>query len=141
MNGAPVLYEESQGLAPWVYVLVAALLVILAGVLTLRMRTTVTPQQLTVRYGPLGTVRVPVREIARAEAVSYRPVRDYGGWGMRGWGARRAVNARGNRGVLVIRVDGSTLLVGSQDPRRLLAALAQAGVSTEDRLPTEVREL
>jgi len=141
VNGAPVLYEESQGLAPWVYVLVAALLVILAGVLTLRMRTTVTPQQLTVRYGPLGTVRVPVREIARAEAVSYRPVRDYGGWGMRGWGARRAVNARGNRGVLVIRVDGSTLLVGSQDPRRLLAALAQAGVSTEDRLPTEVREL
>jgi len=141
VNGAPVLYEESQGLAPWVYVLVAALLVILAGVLTLRMRTTVTPQELTVRYGPLGTVRVPVREIARAEAVSYRPVRDYGGWGMRGWGARRAVNARGNRGVLVIRVDGSTLLVGSQDPRRLLAALAQAGVSTEDRLPTEVREL
>ena len=140
MNG-PVLYEESQTLSPWIYLVVAALVAILVGVLTLRMRTSVTPQELTVRYGPLGSVRVPVREIARAEAVVYRPVRDYGGWGIRGWGSRRAMNARGNRGVLVIRVDGSTLLVGSQDPRALLAALTRAGVSTEDKLPAEVREL
>jgi hypothetical protein len=50
------------------------------------------------------------------------------------------VSARGNQGVLVTRRDGSTLLVGSQDPRRLLAVLAAAGVTTEDKLPAEVKE-
>ena len=140
MSGGPVLYEETQGLAPWVYVILGVLLVILAGVLTLRMRTTVTSQELTIRYGPLGTVKIPVRDIARAEAVAYRPVRDYGGWGMRGARQRRVVSARGDRGVLIIRLDGSTVLVGSQDPRRLLEALALAGVATEDKLPAEVRE-
>ncbi len=140
MSAAPVLYEESQGFAPWVYVLLAAVLVLLFGVLTLRMQTTVAPDALIVRYGFLGSTRVPLSEIARAEALVYRPVRDYGGWGLRGFGSRRAINARGNRGVRITRRDGSTLLVGSQDPRGLLTALAQAGVATEDKLPVEVRE-
>jgi hypothetical protein len=134
------VYEESQRFAPWVYVLVGAVVLLLLGVLTLRMQTAVTPEAVTVRYGLLGSIQVPLREIARAEAVVYRPVRDYGGWGMRGFGSRRAVNACGNRGVLITRRDGSTLLIGSQEPRRLLAALSQAGVVTEDRLPVEVRE-
>lgn len=140
MSGGPILYEESQSFAPWAYVLIGAVLLVLLGVLTLRMQTTVTPQALTVRYGLLGSTRVELREIARAEAVAYRPVRDYGGWGLRGSGRRRAINARGDRGVLITRRDGSTLLVGSQEPRRLLAALALGGVATQDKLPVEVRE-
>jgi len=140
VSAGSILYEESQSFAPWVYVLLAALLLLLFGVLTLRMQTTVTPEAVTVRYGFLGSIRVPLREIARAEAVVYRPVRDYGGWGLRGAGTRRAVNARGNRGIRITRRDGSTLLVGSQEPRRMLAALAMAGVATEDKLPVDVRE-
>ncbi len=140
MSAGPILYQESQGLAPWVYLLLGVVLLILVSILTVRMQTTVSPDTLTVRYGLLGTIRVPISDIARADAVAYRPVRDYGGWGRRGFGRRRAVNARGNRGVLITRSDGSTLMVGSQEPRRLLQALAQAGVATEDRLPVEVRE-
>jgi hypothetical protein len=140
VSAAPVLYEESQGFAPWVYALLALVLCILAGTLLLRMRTTVTPEALTVRYGFLGTTRIPLIEILKAEAVVYRPVRDYGGWGVRGFGRRRALNARGDRGVLIIRRDGSTLMVGSLRPRELLAALATAGVETSDKLPVEVRD-
>jgi hypothetical protein len=83
---------------------------------------------------------VPLADVERAEAVVYRPVRDYGGWGIRGFGRRRALNARGNLGVLIVRRDGSTLLVGSQRPRELLQALARAGAATEDKLPAEVRD-
>lgn len=140
MSAAPVLYEESQGFAPWVYAILVLVLCVLAGTLLLRMRTTVTPESLTVRYGFLGTTRVPIIEILKADAVQYRPVRDYGGWGMRGFRGRRALSARGNRGVLVTRRDGTTLLVGSLRPRELLAALANAGVETQDRLPVEVRD-
>jgi hypothetical protein len=136
---SPALYEETQGFAPWVYALLGLVLAILVGVLSVRMRTSLTPQELTVRYGFLGAVRVPLQEIARAEAVEYRPVRDYGGWGLRGFGRRRAVSARGNRGVLLVRRDGSTLLVGSREPRRLLEALATAGVATEDKIPADIR--
>ncbi len=140
MTSAPAFYEETQGFAPWVYVGLGLVLLILLAVFTTRMRTSVTAEGVTIRYGLLGTTRVPIGDIVRAEAIVYRPIGDYGGWGLRGFGRRRALNARGNRGVLLTRRDGSTLLVGSQEPRRLLAALAMVGVATEDKLPSVVRE-
>ena len=133
-------FDESQGLPAWTYLLMGVVLLVLLSTLTLRQVTSVADDGVTVRFGFLYRTRVPFSEISRAEAVTYRPVHDYGGWGMRGLGRRRALNMRGNEGVLLTRVDGSTLLIGSQRPRELLAALARGGVATEDKLPVVVRD-
>ena len=139
MNGAP-FYEETQGFGPGIYAAIAVLLIVVLSLATLRLKTSVGPDEVTVRLGFLTTTRVSYRSIARAEAVVYRPIRDYGGWGIRGSMRRRALNARGNQGVLITRTDGSTLLIGSQTPRALLSALQRAGVPTEDKLPPDIRE-
>lgn len=139
MNG-PALYQETQGFSPWVVALMLGVVALLGTLLTLRLTTTVTSDALSIRYGFLYKTRIPLSEIALAEAVEYSPVRDYGGWGVRGSRRRRALNARGNQGVLLTRADGTTLLVGSQKPRELLEALAGAGVATQDRLPILVKE-
>lgn len=139
MNG-PILYQETQSFSPWVVALILALVVLLGALLSLRLSTTVTRDALDVRYGFLYKTRVSLSEIALAEAIEYAPVREYGGWGIRGVGRRRAISARGRQGVLLTRADGTTLLVGSQRPRELLEALARAGVATQDRLPIVVKE-
>jgi hypothetical protein len=139
MNG-PTLYQETQSFSPWAVALLVAVVGLIGALLSLRLTTTVTSDALAVKYGFLYKTRVPLTEIALAEAVEYAPVREYGGWGIRGTGRRRALNARGNLGVLLTRADGTTLLVGSQRPRELLEALAHAGVATQDRLPIVVKE-
>jgi len=139
VNGAS-FYEETQGFGPGIYAAIAVLLIVVLSLATLRLKTSVGPDEVTVRLGFLTTTRVPFRTIARAEAVVYRPIRDYGGWGIRGSMRRRALNASGNQGVLITKTDGSTLLIGSQNPRALLSALHSAGVATEDKLPPEIRE-
>ena len=137
---APPLYQETQSFSPWVVVLVIAVVVLLGAVLLMRLTTTVTPDAVSIKYGVLYRTRIPLSDVARAEAVEYSPIREYGGWGIRGSSRRRALNARGNQGVLLTRADGTTLLVGSQHPRDLLDALARAGVATEDRLPIVVKD-
>ena len=139
MNG-PALYEETQSFSPWVVALLLAVVLLLGALLTLRLTTTFRPDGISVRYGFLYRTRVPLSEITLAEAVQYAPLTEYGGWGIRGSRRRRALNARGNQGVLLTRSDGSTLLVGSQHPRELLEALSRAGVATQDRLPIVVKE-
>ncbi len=139
MNG-PALFEETQNFSPWLYALVAFVLVILAAVVTARQTTKVTAQAVEVRFGVLYRSLIPIADLAQAEAVAYRPIREYGGWGIRGFGRRRALNMRGDRGVLLHRKDGSTILIGSQKPRELLAALGQAGVVVQDRLPPVIQE-
>jgi hypothetical protein len=139
MNGTG-LFEETQNFSPWLYAVMGLVLAILAGVMTMRQTTTVTSDAVSVRFGFLYRTTIPLAEVRQAEAVVYRPIAHYGGWGIRGFGKKRALNSRGNRGVLLTRSDGSTMLIGSQKPRELLEALARAGVPTEDKLPAAVRE-
>lgn len=139
MNGS-ALFEETQSFPGWVVALMLGVVLLLGALLSMRLTTTVRADAISVRLGFLYRTRVPLSEITRAEAVQYAPVRDYGGWGIRGSSRRRALNARGNQGVLLTRSDGSTLLVGSQHPRELLEVLSRAGVATEDNLPIVVKE-
>ena len=138
MNGS-AWFEESQWFSPWMYALVSVVFLVLLAVLTLHQTTRVGGDGVTVRFGLLYSTRIPFSDIAHAEAVTYRPILEYGGWGIRGFGRRRALNTRGDKGVLLTRTDGSTVLIGSQKPRELLSALFRGGVQTEDRLPVEIR--
>jgi membrane protein YdbS with pleckstrin-like domain len=95
----------------------------------LRMTTEVAPTDLRVWFGWIPTYRriVPIGNIQRIEVVTYRPIADYGGWGIRqGRDGVRVLNARGNRGVRIDLADGTRLLIGSQRPEELARALEQA---------------
>jgi hypothetical protein len=69
---------------------------------------------------------VPAGEIASAEAVTYRPLLEYGGWGIRigcrGW----AYNVSGNRGVFIRKKTGKCFLLGSRRPEELAGAIQKA---------------
>jgi hypothetical protein len=111
-------------------VLVSALgvpLLLLVGFL--RMTTEVRLGDLRVWFGWVQSYRrvVPISTIQRVEVVSYRPLKDYGGWGLRrGPDGVRLLSARGNRGVRIDLADGTRLLIGSQRPEALAVAIERA---------------
>ena len=89
-------------------------------------KTSVTDRDLTVTFGailPLYRKRIALPKIAAAKTVTYSPVAEYGGWGIRGWGENIALNAHGNQGVRLTLQNGSRVLVGSQRPDALTQAL------------------
>ena len=90
----------------------ALVLFAVLSLVTMRQVTRVETGAVSVRFGFLSSTSIPTSEIRLAEAVKYRPVREYGGWGIRGLGRRRAISTRGDLGVLLTRNDGSTLLIG-----------------------------
>ncbi len=109
----------------WLWVPVSVSLALVFSLLCLR--TTVTDRELIVTLGalfPLFRRRIRLAEIASARADTYKPLAEYGGWGVRGWGKNIALNARGNRGVRLTLQDGRRVLVGSQRADELAAALA-----------------
>ncbi|QEH34544.1 hypothetical protein OJF2_30840 [Aquisphaera giovannonii] len=95
----------------------------------LRMTTVVTPTELRVWFGwvPVYRRAVQVSGIVRHQVVEYRPIADYGGWGVRaGRDGERVLNARGNRGVRLELADGTRLLIGSQRPEELAETIEAA---------------
>ena len=67
-------------------------------------------------------------EIESFDACTYRPVLDYGGWGIRFGSGGKAYNVSGNRGLRLNLVGGRSehVLVGSQRPEELAMAAASA---------------
>ncbi len=92
----------------------------------LRLVTEVRTDGLYYRFYPLHFRfhRLAFSDIAGCEAVTYRPIRDYGGWGIRFGPRGKAFNVRGNRGVELVLNDQSRILIGSQKPEQLAMALS-----------------
>lgn len=91
------------------------------------LRVEVQSDALAVRFFPLTRQhRYPWYEIVSAEARTYRPIRDFGGWGVRMGSAGKAYNVSGNRGVALEFVNGSRLLIGSQRADELALAIQHA---------------
>jgi hypothetical protein len=100
--------------------------VCLAALLLLaRLETSVCDDGLHVHYHFLLVNRViPYEDILDCRARTYRPIMEYGGWGVR-WSLShgKAYNVSGKRGVQLQLADGKKLLVGSQRADELADAI------------------
>ena len=103
-----------------------ALCAFVVWLLNLKMVTEVRPDALFVGFRVLWWPRrIAMQEIASARAITYRPIAEYGGWGMR-WSFRdssMAYTARGDRAVEIVLQDGRRILIGSQRPEELETAI------------------
>lgn len=94
----------------------------------LQLTVSVGPNETDIRFRPLTRRRVPHSAVRSCEARTYRPIREYGGWGVRrGWKGGWAYNVRGRRGVQLGLEDGGSILIGSQRAEELAAAIRSAG--------------
>lgn len=92
------------------------------------MTTVVQPGELQVRFWPfiLRPERIPLHTLRNYERITYKPIRDYGGWGIR-WGMKgKAYNMSGNEGVLLHFYNQESLLIGSQKAGELFEAIRMA---------------
>jgi hypothetical protein len=95
----------------------AILMTLLLGGLTVRVQQT--HVLLHLGSAPVIRRRVSYGDIVSMRAVTYRPIRDFGGWGVRGWGKRQVWSARGNQAVELELQGGRRLWIGSDHPQRL----------------------
>jgi hypothetical protein len=63
-------------------------------------------------------------EIATINVRTYRPVAEYGGWGLRSGRAGRAYNVSGDQGLQIVMKTGDRILIGTQQPEALMRTVA-----------------
>jgi hypothetical protein len=96
------------------------------GFLSLQLRVVVTGDEVDVHLFPLRRRRIPLGDIRECTARIYRPLREYGGWGLR-WSPRGWVySLRGRHGVQLTLTEGHPVLIGTPYPEQLADAIRQA---------------
>ena len=98
-----------------------------AVLLKARLVVTVDEEKVRIRWIPFGRKTISMADIESVQARTYRPLLEYGGWGVR-WAGKRgwAWNAYGNRGVQLELCDGKPLLIGSQRAEELAEVIRKA---------------
>ena len=123
---------------PWAPAILGLFFILLPAMFG-RLLIQIDAEALTARFGFLGwpTQRIPLDEIVRASTVTYRPIRQFGGWGIRCGvfeGEKTSVyTVRGREGVLLElsserRISGFRVrqfILGSLEPSRLAAAIGK----------------
>jgi hypothetical protein len=85
----------------------------------LKLITIVNPAGIQIRFFPFTSRNILFAKIISCKARTYRPIREYGGWGIRFSRNGRAYNVSGNRGVQLELTEGMPLLIGSQKSEEL----------------------
>jgi hypothetical protein len=120
--GKPVGQHPASNMSLAIIAATVALFVV--WFIKLELITEVRDDALDIRFRGLFVRRaIPLAEITHFEAKTYRPIRDYGGWGVRRGVAGMAYNVSGNRGVDLRLADGKSLLIGSQRPEEFVMVL------------------
>jgi hypothetical protein len=99
---------------------------ILALLRSTRLDVSVNEHEVLIRFRPfhLEGRRIALSEIVESYARTYRPIVEYGGWGIRMGFNGMAYNVSGNEGVQLVLANGKRILIGSQRSHELEAAIA-----------------
>ena len=123
LYGSAWLRELVAGVA------IGTLVLLWLAAVVLRMTTEVTPTEVRVWFGwvPIYRREIPIAGIRRVEPTKFRPIADYGFWGVRAnRDGQRALITRGDKGARIELVDGSTVLIGSQHSEEQAMAIQAA---------------
>ncbi|WP_152041910.1 hypothetical protein [Salinigranum salinum] len=146
MEKTPLFREVQRFRQPWLWALlggIALLMLVLgpiswsglvvvgavAGLLySLRLETEVRADGIYLKMWPLHRSfrRVQWTEIERYEPEEYRPIREFGGWGIRWAPGKIAYNVHGNQGIRILRTNGRVVLIGSQHPEEFVKTIDEA---------------
>ena len=93
--------------------------------LTLKLETEVRSDGLYVRFFPfhIRYKEFTAEDLTECCTRTYRPILEYGGWGIKFGKKGKAYNVKGNKGVQLILKNQKRLLIGSQKPDELARAI------------------
>jgi len=124
----PVLMGLDSQTDQWLSLLaMSVLLFLIVGLLFLiQLKTTLDEEGVHYQFIPFHFKQKTIlwQDIKSAEVRKYEPLKEYGGWGIKGYSNKnKAYNVKGNLGLQVVLKNGNKILFGTQKDEELKAFL------------------
>ena len=90
---------------------------------SMKLITEIKGDSIHIKFSPFTTQIIPFSEIIKYEIRQYRPIIEYGGWGIRFNRSGKAYTVSGNIGIQIQLSVGKGILIGTQQPNEFLQAM------------------
>jgi hypothetical protein len=118
-------WNDSGLIAPLIFtiVLVSALIVLFAKA---KLSTQIDKKFISYKFYPLHKSyrKIAWNSVTKCEVVTYQPVFQYGGWGIRSGKYGKVFSVSGNRGLQIVLRTGEQLLIGTTKANELSRAIS-----------------
>ena len=114
-----------EGMKPFLAILFVDCLILLL-VFSSKLNVEINKEEIHYRWFPFHfkTQHILWKNVLSAEVRKYNALREYGGWGIKGWTAQnRAYNVDGNIGLQLVLRNGKRVLIGTKQSEKLEALL------------------
>ena len=110
-----------------IYSMFGLALLINVLIFSIRMRLQVNKDGISIRYFPFINKNFKWNDVAEYEVLTYNPVKDYGGWGLRyNWKKKgKAYTVSGSYGLSLTLQEGKKVLIGTDKPEELKVFLEE----------------
>lgn len=111
--------DQKEGFSGLVFILIVMIMVI-AFIFNLKLTTRIDSSGIHYRYFPLIKWRkIPKEQIRSTEVISFSPISDHGGWGIKGNSTTKAYTVIGDKGLLVDLNEKKKIVIGTQKSHEL----------------------
>lgn len=134
------IYKNTEGFTSFyspvpVLILLAAIIPI-GLILWTHLETRIDNEGIRVKYIPFGFSEkfFSWKEIEKCYVRKYNPLLEYGGWGMRSFGRKKAYNVSGNLGIQIVTRDKKNFLIGTSQPHSARAVIKKYEYKIQEKL-------
>lgn len=98
-----------------------------------RLSTKITSEAIIIKLYPfhLYSKRFEWPQLSEIIVREYNPLKEYGGWGLRGFGKKKSITLSGNWAIELVFHSGQSLLIGTKKPIEAKSALAVSKILTD----------
>ena len=102
----------------WKYFSFIPVLLVVILLWILKLHTRIDARGISCRFEPLDFFKrcYNWNDISKCYVRKYSPLREYGGWGVRGFRKARAYNVSGNMGIQIVTKNQESFLIGTNKP-------------------------
>ncbi|MCL6220818.1 hypothetical protein [Zunongwangia pacifica] len=96
-------------------------LIVCAGIFFVKMHTKIDKSGIQVWFSPFKFTKKSLHweELETVHTRKYRPVSEFGGWGVRVFRQHKAYNVKGDQGIQLKTKEGKFFLIGTQQPHKV----------------------
>ncbi|MCM4154619.1 hypothetical protein [Gramella sp. AN32] len=125
-------YTAGSGVGETVFGFVVILLVCFLFIVA-KLETRIDQKGITAAFSPafIFTRKYSWAEMEKVYVRKYAPVREYGGWGIRGFGKASAYNTSGDEGIQIVSKKGERFLIGTHQPEDAKKVIARYTKNSE----------
>lgn len=123
------IYRNSEGFtnfhSPLIVLFLIAAVIPMLLILSMQLETRINHEGISAKFIPFGFSKkfFPWKEMDQCFIRKYKPLSEYGGYGIRGLGGRKAYNVSGNIGIQIVTRDKKSFLIGTNKPEKARAVI------------------